>query len=464
MQSKHSKMELLGSAPVSRALLAMGLPTMIGMMINALYNLVDAYFVGRLGAGQMGAISVAFPLGQAIVGMGLLFGSGAASYISRLLGAGDRETAGAAAGTALYGSVAAGAICIAAALAFLTPLLKLLGATESILPHARSYASVYIGFSIFNVFNVAMNSIATSEGAAKAAMCALLSGAVLNIALDPLFISGLEMGVTGAALATGISQFVSSLVYLTYILRGQSCLRSGLRACRFRAPILREIFKTGAPTLSFQLLTSLSIALSNAQARAYGDAVIAAMGAVTRILSMGSLMVFGFIKGFQPVAGFSYGARKLDRLRASIRIAAVWATLFCAAFGLAAALFSPGIIAQFSGGSAEVACIGRTALRAGGVSFVCFGFYIVYSSLLLALGRGGAGLLLGACRQGIFFAPAILILPRLWGLRGILYAQPLADILSALAALATAVRLHRELFSQRANAARRIGVENTNQR
>lgn len=212
-------MELLGSAPVWRALLAMGLPTMIGMMINALYNLVDAYFVGGLGTSQMGAISVAFPIGQVVVGLGLLFGNGAASYISRLLGRGDRKTADQAASTALYSSIAVGALLILCTVVFLHPLLKMLGATESILPYAEEYTRIYVVFSIFNVFNVTMNNLVTSEGAAKTTMFTLLAGAVLNIVLDPVFIYVLDFGVAGAAAATAISQIVSSLVYLGYILR-----------------------------------------------------------------------------------------------------------------------------------------------------------------------------------------------------------------------------------------------------
>ena len=214
----NRKTELLGNAPIPKALLAMGLPTMIGMMINALYNLVDAFFVGGLGTSQMGAISVAFPLGQVVVGLGLLFGNGAASYISRLLGRGDKDTADQVASTALYSSILAGALMILLTLIFLTPILRLLGATQSILPYALTYGGIYVTFSIFNVFNVTMNNIVTSEGAAKTTMCALLSGAVLNMVLDPVFIYGLDLGVAGAAIATALSQVISSLVYLAYIL------------------------------------------------------------------------------------------------------------------------------------------------------------------------------------------------------------------------------------------------------
>ena len=292
MSEQNKKIELLGSAPIPKALLAMGLPTMIGMMINALYNLVDAYFVGGLGTSQMGAISVAFPLGQIVVGLGLLFGNGAASYISRLLGRGEKETANKVASTALYSSIFVGAIIIIFSIIFLTPILKMLGATESILPYAATYTSIYIISSIFNIFNVTMNNIVTSEGAAKTTMCALLTGAVLNIVLDPIFIYVLNLGVAGAAIATAISQMISTAVYLCYVFRKKSVFNFKIKDCCFSKKIMSEIMKIGIPTLVFQLLTSLSIALINKQTKVYGDSVIAAMGVVTRVISMGSLMVF----------------------------------------------------------------------------------------------------------------------------------------------------------------------------
>ncbi len=445
MSEGNKKMELLGSAPVWRALLAMGLPTMIGMMINALYNLVDAYFVGGLGTSQMGAISVAFPIGQVVVGLGLLFGNGAASYISRLLGRGDRKTADQAASTALYSSIAVGALLILCTVVFLHPLLKMLGATESILPYAEEYTRIYVVFSIFNVFNVTMNNLVTSEGAAKTTMFTLLAGAVLNIVLDPVFIYVLDFGVAGAAAATAISQIVSSLVYLGYILRKKSIFSFRIRACCFSKEIMSEILKIGIPTMVFQLLTSLSISLINFQAKEYGDSVIAGMGPVTRIISVGSLMVFGFMKGFQPIAGYSYGAKKYGRLHEAIRLSIIWSTVFCVIYGVSASLFSANIISQFTKGDLEMVRIGARALSANGLSFLLFGFYTVYSSLFLALGKGKEGFILGLCRLGICFVPLILLLPLFAGVSGILYAQPAADVISAVITVFMAIRLHREL-------------------
>ena len=449
MKERNNKMELLGNAPIPKALMALGIPIMIGMLINALYNLVDAYFVGGLGESQMGAISIVFPLGQVVVGLGLMFGNGAASYLSRLLGRGDKDTANKAASTALYSSVLVGAIIIILATIFLKPILTLLGATDTIMPYALTYARIYVVSCIFNVFNVTMNNIVTSEGAAKTTMCALLLGAILNIGLDPIFIYVLEMGVAGAAIATAISQLVSTLVYLNYVLRKKSAFTFSVREFAPTKQMMAEILKIGVPTLTFQLLTSLSIALINRAANGYGDAVIAGMGAVTRVTSMGTLVVFGFLKGFQPIAGFSYGAKKFDRLQEAIKTSILWSTIFCVIVGLLMAVFSTQIISQFTDGNAEMISVGQKSLIANGFSFMLFGFYTVYSSLFLALGKGTAGFILGACRQGICFVPVILILPVLWGLNGILYAQPIADVISAVITIFMALHLHKELSAEK---------------
>ena len=407
--------------------------------------LVDTYFVGGLGTDQMGAVTVAFPLGQIVVGLGLLFGNGAAAYLSRLLGRGDKDTANKVASTAIYSGISIGAVVILFSVIFLEPILKQAGAIESVMPYAITYTRIYIVFSIFNVFNVTMNNIVSSEGAAKTAMCALMAGAVLNVILDPVFIYALNLGVAGAAIATAISQIVSTLVYLCYILRKKSVFSFSVKECCFAKEIMSEILKIGIPTLIFQLLTSLSIGMINSAAKEYGGSALAAMGPVTKVMSMGTLIVFGFLKGFQPIAGFSYGAKKFGRLREVIKTAILWSTIFCVFFGLIAAIFSTQIVSLFTKGDTEMVRVGSIALRANALSFILFGFYTVYSFLFLVMGKAMEGCILGACRQGICFVPVILILPAIWGLSGVLYAQPIADIISAIVTVVMAVRLHRGL-------------------
>ena len=296
-----------------------------------------------------------------------------------------------------------------------------------------------------------MNNIVTSEGAAKTTMCALLLGAVLNIALDPIFIYLLNMGVAGAAIATAISQFVSTIVYLSYMIRKKSIFTFNIKYFSPTKDIMSEILKIGVPTLTFQLLTSLSITLINRAANGYGDAVIAGMGAVTRVTAMGTLVVFGFLKGFQPIAGFSYGAKKFERLKEAIKTSILWSTIFCIFVGLLMILFSTQIISQFTNGNTEMISVGQKSLIANGLSFFFFGFHTVYSSLFLALGKGKAGFILGACRQGICFVPVILLLPMVCGIKGILYAQPIADVITAIITAFMSIRLSKELAMEKQN-------------
>ena len=445
MNEPNKKIQLLGSVPIPKALIALGLPTMTGMLINALYNLADTYFVGGLGTDQMGAVTLAFPLGQIIVGLGLLFGNGAAAYLSRLLGKGDKETGNRVASTALYSSVAIGAIAIIISLFFLKPILKQLGAIESVMPYALTYTTIYIAFSIFTVFNVTMNNIVSSEGAARTAMYALLCGAVLNVILDPILIYVCNLGVAGAAVATALSQVLSTIIYLIYIFRKKSIFTFRIHEYHPSDGVMKEILKVGIPTMLFQILTSFSIAMINHTATEYGKSALAAMGPVTKIMTVGTLIVYGFLKGFQPIAGFSYGAGKYDRLHEAIRIAILWSTAFCVIYGLIAIIFSRNIIALFTKSDLEMIHIGSKALRANGLSFMFFGFYTVYSFLFLVMGKAKEGAFLGACRQGICFLPCILILPALLNLDGILIAQPVADVLAAIITVFMARHLQNEL-------------------
>ena len=254
-----------------------------------------------------------------------------------------------------------------------------------------------------------------------------------------------DLGVAGAAIATAISQVVSTLVYLFYIFGKKSVFDFKIKNYCLSKEVASEIFKIGIPTLVFQILTSLSISLINNAAADYGDAAIAGMGVVTRLVSMGSLTIFGFIKGFQPIAGYSYGAKKFNRLHEAIKTSIIWSTIFCVVYGLILALFSTSIVSQFASGNLEMIKVGASSLRVNGISLMLFGFYTVYSSLFLALGKGKEGFILGACRQGICFVPVILVLPMIWGLNGILYAQPVADVLSAIITVFMAIHLHREL-------------------
>ncbi len=447
MQMNDTKLELIRNEKVPRVLLKLGLPAMIGMLVSALYNVVDAYFVGGLGTSQMAAVAVAFPIGQIIIGLGMTFGSGAASYISRLLGEGDRKRADKTASTALFTSLVTGVLCIIAALCSMDRLLSALGATDTILPYAKAYGVIYIAGSIFNIFNVTVNHTIISEGAAKLTMTAMIVGGGLNIVLDPVFIYTLGYGVQGAAVATVISQAVTSLIYLWYLVGRKGALEFSIRNIAPDRTMYTEILKVGIPGLVFQLLVSASTALTNTAASNYGDAAVAAMGVVIRVLTVGNYVVFGFMRGFQPVAGFSYGAKLYDRLNEAVHTILKWATWFCGISALLMLIFAPQIISAFSSDMSVIG-IGSRALRINAVLFVFYGYQIVYTVLFMATGMAKQGGLLSIGRQGIFFIPLIMILPRFFGMDGLIFTQAAADILSVVLCSIFAFKMNRRLHDE----------------
>lgn len=444
MNQNNDRISIMKDAPIAGALMKLGIPTMVGMLISALYNAIDAYFVGGLGLSQMGAVSVVFPIVQIIIGLGMMFGAGASSYISRSLGKGDNETANKTASTALFSSILVGAVIIIGIMLFLDPVLTSLGATATILPYARAYARIYVTGSIINVFTVTMNNLLTAQGATRFTMISMLTGSIINVILDPIMIYGLDWGIEGAAIATIISLCISMILYIGYIARKQGVLRFSLRNISFSGKIYVEILKIGIPVLLFQLLSSASMSLTNNAAKPYGDYAVAAMGAVTRIMTVGTYVVFGFLKGFQPFAGYNYGAKQFDRLRKAIKLCMIWSTAFGVVAAILLTVFAEPMVSLF-GTDAEMVALASRALRLNAVLFITFGFQMVYATLYLAIGKSAVGGLLSLSRQGIFFIPLIYVLPRLWELNGLVCVQPMADLLTTIVTAIFAIRITRSL-------------------
>lgn len=447
MAEKSNRIYLLEEAGVASALLKLGVPTMVGMLISALYNAIDAYFVGGLGMSQMGAVSVVFPIVQIIIGLGMMFGAGASSYISRLLGKGDNGQADKTASTSLFSGLLVGAIIIIGIMIFLDPVLTALGSTETILPYARAYAKIYVTGSIINVFTVMMNNLLTAQGATKFTMIAMLTGSIANVILDPIMIYGMDLGIEGAAIATVISLCINMALYIGYIAKKKGVLRFSARNIAPSKIIYAEVLKIGIPVLLFQLLASTAMGSINTAAKPYGDYAVAAMGAVTRIMTVVTYVVFGFLKGFQPFAGYNYGGKKYERLKKSIRLCMIWSTVFCIVAAIVLFIFADPIVSLF-GTDIEMAGIAAKALRLNAVLFITFGFQMVYASLYLAIGKSLVGSVLSLSRQGIFFFPLVLVLPHVMGLTGVVWVQPMADLLTTILTIVFAVRINHTLSTE----------------
>lgn len=414
------------------ALLRLGLPTMAGMLISSLYPLVDGFWVGRLGALPTAAVSVVYPLNLVGIAVGLLFGSGASSAIARLLGKGQGETAKGYSSTAMVSGLGTMAVLTAGMLAFLSPLLTLLGATAGSLADARAYASLFLPSLLFSVFNLMMNNLFAAEGNTTIGLAAMAVGGCVNLVLDPVAIFLWDLGVRGAALTTLLSQLLSAALYVLYLARGHSQLSLSPRYWTPSPALFQEILKIGLPVCLFQLLTGGVISLTNLLARPFGPEAIAALGIVNRILSLETNALYGFLKGYSPLAGYHYGAGHLDRVKALTNLALRWSTLANVLWGLVCLVFARDLMSLFNQDSPQVLAIGALALRLNGLSYMTFGVQVVIGNYFLAVGKAREGGLLSICRQGLFLIPALLLFSRLWGLPGLLWAQPATDLCATL--------------------------------
>ena len=439
-----SKIKIMSEENVAKALFKLGMPMVVSMLIMALYNVVDTYFVSGLGKHSVAAVSVAFPISLIFSGIGLTFGAGAGSYISRLLGGEKKKEADIVATVAMFTSVIIGAITGMTLLFLLTDVLKFMGAIPSIIEIAKKYAIIFIISTMVSTANVTAGNLAVAQGAAKVSLKAMIIGSVLNMVLDPIFIYGLNLGVNGAAIATLISQVVTLFIYIIYFKSEKSYIK--LKISNFKPTInaYKEILKVGISMFLLQIFSSISMSKISSSASLYGEDAIAAMGIVLRIVTLGTNVVFGYMKGLQPLAGFNYGAKNYKRLNEAIRCCIKYINLFCLVWTILLYIFAPNILSIFGTGE-SVLKIAVPALRAGVIMFITFGFQFTYSTLYLSMGKALAGGFLSICRQGIIFLPIILLLPKIFGLNGVIYSQAVADLITTIITIPFAIDVRKKI-------------------
>ena len=439
--TQDSQYRKMTETPVGRLIVTLGLPTTVSMLITNLYNMADSYFVSRISLSAGGATSIVFGIMAILQAFGFMFGHGAGSNISRLLGGRQVEKAGRFASTGFAWAFGAGLCILTGGLCFLDPLMRLLGSTDTILPYAREYGACILIAAPFMTSSCVLNNILRYEGKAALAMIGLTSGGILNILLDPLFIFGLNLGIRGAGMATALSQFISFSILLSMFLSGRTQSRLSPRLLTRDWSVIRSIVLTGLPSLARQGLNSVSTMVLNAQAKAFGDAAIAAMGYVGRTSSLVFSVGLGVGQGFQPVSGFNYGAKKYSRVKKGTWFTMIFGIALMG--GLAAVTFAlaPQIIGLFRK-EAEVLAIGGEALRIHCLFILFLPVSMVGSMLFQSTGQNGAALLLSCLQSGAVFIPLCMILPHVGGLgvRGIEIAQPLAYAFAAVVALPIVVR------------------------
>ncbi len=425
----EEKRKYLTEEKIQTLVLNMAVPSIISMLITSFYNMADTFFVGQIGTTATAAVGVIFPLMSIIQALGFTFGHGSGNYISRKLGQGEVEDAKKMAATGFVSALIAGAIFGLVGLIFLDGLVGILGATPTIAPYARQYAMYILIGTPFMASSLVLNNQLRFQGSAFFGMIGMGVGAVLNIALDPLFIFVLDMGVSGAALATILSQIVSFCL----LLRG--CTRGGNIAISLKnfSPSwarYKEIARGGTPSLFRQGLGSVATICLNFAAGIYGDAAIAGMSIVTRVLQFANSAIIGLGQGFQPVCGFNYGAKLYGRVRK-----AFWFTVslaFCVLLigSIVGIAFAPQIIAIFRKEDLEVIKIGALSLRLQCIFLPLSAFVVGSNMMLQTIGKPVKASISAAARTGLFFVPAILILPQFFGLLGVQMSQAVADLCS----------------------------------
>ncbi|MGB3366023.1 MAG: MATE family efflux transporter [Acidaminobacteraceae bacterium] len=439
--------KMLGEEKISSLLWKLSLPATIGMLVNALYNVVDTIFIGYgVGPLAIGGLTIAFPIQMLIMALAQMIGIGAASAISRSLGAGDKEKADYYAGNSYSLIIILSIIFVGIGVTFLDPLLRLFGASDTLLPYAREYMSVIFYGSIFFSFSVSSNNLIRAEGNAKVAMLTMLIGTIINIILDPIFIFGFDMGIRGAALATILSQFITFIYVIRYMYSGKSMLNLRLHHLTPKYEYIREIITVGAPAFVRQVGGSfLAIILNNSLVFFGGDLAIAAYGVINRVILFIFMPMFGVVQGLQPIAGFNYGAKKFTRvnevIRLSIKILVIYATI-----GSVIAFLFPETIFRIFTNDAEVISIGASALKIIVLGLPFVGIQIVSSSIYQSLGKAKPAMFLSLLRQIIIFIPLVLILPHIGnlGIVGIWITYPISDILST---AISGVMIKREMKS-----------------
>ena len=417
--------------PIPKLILSLAAPTILSMLITSIYNLADTFFVGQISTSASGAVGVVSSLMAIIQALGFMLGHGAGTVISRSLGSQNTQAANRFASTSFFTALAFGLILAVLGLATLPSFMMLLGSTETILPHACAYARPILMAAPLMMSSLVMNNILRYEGKANFAMIGLVTGGVLNMVLDPVFIFGFGMGTAGAGLATALSQSISFCILLSMFLRGKTVSQFQISAVTRSPAEFGTILMTGLPSFGRQGLNSIGGMLLNIAARSYGDAAVAGMSIVSRIFMFIISVAIGTGQGFQPVAGFNYGARKYRRVEKACVFTMCASFCFLTVI-IAACWFNAEALIKLFRDDPEVTAIALPAFR-----YQCFAIFlqpvIVAGNMLFqSIGKSGRATFLACCRQGVFFIPLILTLPRFFGLVGIEICQPIADVLTFL--------------------------------
>ena len=443
-ENAEQKRIYMTEQPVEKLVCRLAAPTILSMLVTSFYNMADTFFVGKLDTQSTAAVGVVFSLMAIIQAIGFLFGHGSGNYISRQLGGGNLEEAEKMSAVGFFTAFFAGIAIMAGCIFFIKPLAYALGSTPTIYPYTVSYLRIILFGAPAMTASLVLNNQMRFQGSAFYAMIGIVSGAVINIVLDPILIFVCGMGVAGAALATTISQYLSFCFLLIMATRGGNIR---IRFSNFKPSLhfYQEIVRGGSPSLFRQGLASVATICLNHAAGVYGDAAIAGMSIVSRIMMFANSTLIGFGQGFQPVCGFNYGACKYKRV-----LDAYW---FCVklAFGVLVGmavivyLFAPQFVTIFRKDDMDVIAVGTAALRYSVMSFPLSAWVVMCNMMLQSIGKGLKASIVSSARQGIFFLPLIAILPHFFGLTGVEACQVVSDVCAFALSIPIGISVIREM-------------------
>ncbi len=435
MSDKHEeKFRRMTEAPVGGLIAKLAVPCIISMLVTSFYNMADTFFVGQLKSNSAtGAVGVAFSMMAIIQAVGFFFGHGSGNYISRELGKKNYEEAEKMAATGFFTAITAGTLIMIFGEIFLEELAYLLGSTETILPYTMDYLRAILLGAPWITSSFVLNNQLRFQGNASYAMVGITCGAVLNIALDPIMIFVMDLGIAGAGYATVISQFVSFCVLLIGMQKKGS-IKLRFSNIRLKWHYCKNIIAGGFPSLARQGLASIATISLNHAAGPYGDAVIAAMGVVQRIAMFGASAMIGFGQGFQPFCGFNFGAGLYKRVKEGFYFCVKTSAGFLLGIAALGFIFAPELIALFRD-DPDVIAVGTTALRLQCITFATHSWIVMSNMMTQVIGKSVQATFLASARQGLFFIPAVLILSEAIGVPGIQLAQPISDIGTLLCAI-----------------------------
>ena len=439
--------EILGKIEPSKAIIKLAIPATLALLAKAVYNIVDTAYIGMLHSDvALTAVGVTLPLLLIMVSIENIFASGAAVIAGRQLGAGKNKEASDTVSTVIGISLIIGVVLCLIGIAFIEPLLRCFGASDASIGGAKEYAFWMFIAAIFNIPAQSMNASVRAESSVKISSIAVITGAFLNVLLDPVFMFdwGFGMGVEGASLATTISQFVTFAILAFFYLSGRSIIKIKMKAFKPSWNFIKTTAAIGIPTAVIQICLSVASSLTNIASATLpnSDQIIAAYGVVQRLILIGSYMVMGFMQGYQPVASYAFGGKMVDRFHSSVRFALKGSLLISIVVEIIYLIFSKPLIAAFNN-NPQIISYGRMLLFSQMVLFPAFGLCYMMTITYQTIGESGYGLFLSTIRQGILYVPLILVLPRIFSFMGICLSQPIADVLTIIICMLSVKKMKR---------------------